>query len=265
MLAQQLQKLFGITGETPPAILPPMVMGVKGRSFTAQYINKDVLPGTEASTYNGATLMGWGNLPTDLRKPGGWVKMHLLPHKLGGDAVDSNLVPASSPKTNVPFSHGIEQDAITAKEGGEVIWYRMTVAFHSGPMHAYPTSLASKWGTYKEDRGSWVKKDKPGGQYSKSPIDPPAVRTVLDFADPAITAGDIGAFLGIKDMSFPKVIWRVMPTGGYTTATDLLARMRQQHQQNVTQKKQVTTDFETKMTDLAARLAAKAGSLKWAP
>ena len=75
---------------------------------------------------------------------------------------------------------------------------------------------------------------------------------MLDFTDPEIKAGDVGSFLGISDPSFPKIIIRVMPPGGYIGPDDMLARMRQRHDLNVAAGKQVTVGFDTKMTDLEA-------------
>jgi uncharacterized protein DUF4157 len=261
-LVVALPKLFGIAGKPPPAVLPPMVMDVRAANFVAEYINQDVPDGTEASANPGGTLRGWGTLPPALKKPGQWVKMHMLPHRLGGDAADSNLVPASGPKTNVPFSHGIEKDAIKAKQAGTPVWYSMKVSFHGGALDGYPNSLAAKWGTYDE---SWKKKNDPGGDYSKSSIDPPQIRTVLDFTDPDIKAGDVGSFLGIPDASFPKIIIRVMPAGGYTGASDMLLRMLNQHQLNLKQGRQVTVGFDDKLADLKGKLAAKSASLVWKP
>jgi hypothetical protein len=94
--------------------------------------------------------------------------MHVLPHLLGGDAVDSNLVPARGDLFNTPFSHAVEQPAIKEITGKgtrwEPIWYRFTIGFFAGgtsppgswpagkpyPAQAFPNSLTAEWGHYKK-------------------------------------------------------------------------------------------------------------------
>ncbi|WP_287267018.1 DUF4157 domain-containing protein [Moorena sp. SIO3A2] len=96
---QHLKKLFGSTVEDyPPPKLPVMADNKKASSFTADYIvnseKHKITTGTESGKHVG-NLNGWSQLQeSKLTHQAQWVRMHLLPHKLGGNAVDSNLTPA---------------------------------------------------------------------------------------------------------------------------------------------------------------------------
>lgn len=161
------KKLFGATAEDyPPPKLPVMVDNKKASSFTADYVTKGkkykVKTGTPSGKHIG-NLEGWPPLQ-GAKLTGGakWVRMHLLPHKLGGDAVDSNLTPARGPQSNIPFSSAVEQPAIKAAVEGSIdqnkpIWYRFRIKYHSGKSSAFPKSLKAEWGFYKHENGGFKK------------------------------------------------------------------------------------------------------------
>lgn len=262
-LAGHLKPLIGIAEakELPPPVLPPMVYGVRASSFTAEYINKDVPEGSEAGSYDGATLPGWRELQaTGLTTPGGYVKMHLLPHRLGGDAADSNLVPASGPKVNTPFSHGIEKEAIDKKDE-EPIWYKIDVSFHSEPNEAYPRSIVGKWGTYQAADGSWKKKSEPGGQYGKTSIGVPEVPTTLEINDPETMPGQIRSFLDI-DYGFARIIVKIREQQGpFGGDNDLIEEMRVRHLRNQKLNRKTVSNFEGKMERLRTSLSENKGDV----
>lgn len=231
-LADELQKHLDLLGKNhlrhlfgpnpkdfPPPRLPVMADNVKARSFTADYIVRGngyphaVKTGTESGAHVG-NLAGWPELKAaGLTVGSAYVRMHLLPHRLGGDAVDSNLTPASGPKYNVPFSSAVEQPAIQAStEGSEPnrkpIWYRFNIGYHSGspPAPAFPNLLEAEWGHYKRDPGkdTWSR-DVRQGFKSGSPALPAFTPVAPDINGPATTAGEIANAAGV-DAGFGALI-----------------------------------------------------------
>ncbi|WP_348680069.1 hypothetical protein [Flavobacterium coralii] len=83
---QYLDLLFdAAVNEYPPSKLPVMADNVKARSFTADYISDKVPNGSESRKHVG-NLEGWAQLKGRKIKDDRWVRMHLLPHRLGGNA-----------------------------------------------------------------------------------------------------------------------------------------------------------------------------------
>jgi hypothetical protein len=186
--------------------------------------------------------------------------MHLLPHKLGGDACDSNLVPASGPEVNVPFSHAIEKSAIKQKKTRPV-WYAIDVRFHEDEKTGgYPSHIGGKWGTYDDKGGTWAKKSEPGGSFSKSGIPLPRVVRRLHINSPDTRAGRISSFLGV-DRNFAGIILRTRDDGGdFRGSADLLKRMYARHEENE-RKGRAAENFESRMVDLKGGLTKKKGSV----
>ncbi|MFD7070436.1 hypothetical protein ACFV97_24735, partial [Streptomyces sp. NPDC059913] len=177
----------GAAPPLPPPVLPPMTNGVLAQPSTASYINKDIKRGTEANTYDGATLTGWStaagyNTTPNRADQNAWVKMHLLPAFLGGDAVDSNLVPARGFVNNPMFLHAVENPARKSldKPAGDpayerMVWYEVNVTYfaaHPG----FPETIGVKWGGYDHTDGAWKERSPKGSATAafSDRQDPPA-------------------------------------------------------------------------------------------
>ncbi|WP_239009164.1 hypothetical protein [Streptomyces sp. CFMR 7] len=177
-LLRALSQLAGLLAErpgpTPPLpapVLPPMEFGVLAHPFTANYINKGIKRGTEANSYNGATLTGWSTATgyNTAKHNNAWVKMHLLPAFLGGDAVDSNLVPARGFVNNPIFLHSAENPARKSLDKAptnpaheRMVWYKVDVSYYAA--HAgFPESIGVEWGGYDHSGGSWIQRPPNGG------------------------------------------------------------------------------------------------------
>ncbi|MEV5602688.1 hypothetical protein AB0L33_14715 [Streptomyces sp. NPDC052299] len=184
-LAALLAHRPGATPPLPPPVLPPFENGVLARPFKARYIDKDIKHGSEAGTYNGATLTGWNVAETynTSADNNAWVKMHLLPAFLGGDATDSNLVPARGFVNNPLFLWAIENPAMKSLNKGatspsleRMVWYDVNVDYY--PNHpGFPRSLAVRWGGYEYTGGTWTERaPRPGNGVSSfsDTQDPPA-------------------------------------------------------------------------------------------
>jgi phage-related protein len=172
-----LAKFFDAADDTdfPPPRLPVMADNVKARNCDADYIVRaskykhKVKTGTESGQHVG-NIHGWAELQGAKLTSGSakYVRMHLLPHKLGGDAVDSNLTPARGDLFNTPFSAAVEQPAIkSSTEGDEPkrkpIWYKFEIGYHPAsstppaawtpgvpyPADAFPNRIHAEWGFYK--------------------------------------------------------------------------------------------------------------------
>lgn len=162
-LAPLLSKLSGANAATVnmPAMIPPMMNGVKARGTTSEYLRiGNFTHGTEASQYSGKTLGGWKALQSagmTGTSSGQFIKMHLLPSRLGGDAVDSNLTPALS-SINLDFSRNVEMPGWTGA-GTDYIWYKTTIDYHSGNHrhNVYPSYIKSEWGFYDKTKEPWTK------------------------------------------------------------------------------------------------------------
>ncbi|MNM69986.1 hypothetical protein D3C81_816040 [compost metagenome] len=204
-----LRHMFGSGAKDfPPPKLPVMADNVKARSFSADYIvnapgyKYPVHTGTSSTAHKG-NLQGWTMIPKPLRENQTYVRMHLLPHKLGGDAVDSNLTPANGPKYNIPFGSSVERTAKQkAVEGPpaqlEPIWYSFTIGYHpmagGGGESPWPNLLKAEWGTYEKRNPTdkeWVRKTTPVGQKSESPPYPTFTAVTPDINDADTTAGEI--------------------------------------------------------------------------
>ncbi|MER5982835.1 hypothetical protein ABT170_06930, partial [Streptomyces sp. NPDC001787] len=188
-LAQLLAHRPGAAPPLPPPVLPPFEHGVLAQPFKASYIDKDIQKGTEASTYDGATLTGW-NVAETYNTTGAnnnaWVKMHLLPAFLGGDAKDSNLVPARGFINNPMFLWAVENPAksslnkaATSPALERMIWYNVNVNYYA--THAgFPKTIEVEWGGYDHSGGTWSERSPRPGNGPRSfadTQDPPAPLT----------------------------------------------------------------------------------------
>ena len=230
-----LSKFFdpGDQKDFPPPKLPVMADNVKARNLEADYIvagtnangyKHKVKTGTESGDHVG-NIQGWSALQGAKLTSGSakYVRMHLLPHKLGGDAVDSNLTPARGDLYNTPFSAAVEQPAIQASTEGDPakrqpIWYAFRIGYYPSsttppaawtpgvpyPAEAFPNSIHAEWGFYAA-RGSataQIKRDKAQRHKTETPplpdlaVTPPAINRdgptallhALTRQDPAVTS-----------------------------------------------------------------------------
>lgn len=164
--------------EYPPAIMPVSADNAKANGFTAEFINKKVPIGTE-TTHHVGNLEGWAQLQgAKLTHGAAWVRMHLLPHRLGGNAVDSNLTPARGEHNVAGFYNNIEETAINAvRDENKTIWYTFRISYYQGESIAFPSSLRAAFGEYTKD-GATFKKEKASKNYAIKP-DPPEFETII--------------------------------------------------------------------------------------
>ncbi len=154
--------------EPPPPILPPFSNNVRATSIEASYLTASASfpPGEDAKLNSGATLGGWQELQaSDARTRDNFVKMHLLHHKLGGKASDSNLTPAKS-TINSEFYQDLESRALTdsglmsgrKKPSNKVIWYKVKLGYHSGKAYQkkFINSVIAEYGHHDPDK-NWAK------------------------------------------------------------------------------------------------------------
>ncbi|WP_327321669.1 DUF4157 domain-containing protein [Streptomyces sp. NBC_01210] len=149
-------------------------------NFTAEYLNKSV-KGTPAPDANPGQPIGWDYAQKINDDPSDrWVRMHLLPDRIGGKAKGSNLVPASGPGVNTPFLHGVEQGAWEAlhHDKEEMIWYRVEVRFHKppqSPTRGFPSYIKATWAGYFENRKErrWEKNRRPAWNSFEAKPAPP--------------------------------------------------------------------------------------------
>ncbi|MFI8826090.1 hypothetical protein [Streptomyces sp. NPDC053431] len=248
----------------PPPVLPPFVSGIRAQNFTAHYIDKDIPHGSEAGSYDGASLWGWfdGVNPMNLNgRPENrtaWVKMHLLPYDLGGDAKDSNLVPARSLLNNPTFSSGVEKPARQALDAAteRIIWYRVTVKFDHPGLPGFPSYIKSEWAGYEARGGHWKEKDP---DVSKQQIldahpKPPAAdeHTKLQINERGVGAGTIVNVVGGSvDRGFAELILRIRRSGGdFVDIDDLDARLTAYKNSRTTGRPIV--NFDQKQDDVIA-------------
>jgi hypothetical protein len=238
--SKYLSKLFGSTSDDyPPPKLPVMADNKKASSFTADYIVKGkkfkVQPGTESGQHVG-NLDGWSQLQAaKLTDQSQWVRMHLLPHKLGGNAVDSNLTPARGPKTNIPFSHAVEQPAIKAAvEGPEdknkPIWYRFRIDYYSAQASPFPKYLKAEWGHYESKNGKFTR-GPTVKSFEQTPAKPEFTPVTPNLNNKEVTAGEIAAVSGV-DRGFVELLFNVRGENSGSlgkSAADVKLRMEKKY------------------------------------
>ncbi|MFG3719428.1 DUF4157 domain-containing protein [Streptomyces massasporeus] len=152
----------------PDTILPPFVDGPMAFNFNARFIKKSTPPGTEADERRGAHPVGWKELE---KLPGGraergryWVRMHMLPTKIGGHASTSNLVPAPGAintramvriehPAQAAIGHDVEHGTIPAVPE-KMIWYQVSISYR-GQYPGFPRRVGVRWGGYKVSGNQW--------------------------------------------------------------------------------------------------------------
>jgi hypothetical protein len=245
-----------------------MVNGVKARGFTAEYISSAVPRGSAAGTYDGRTLLGWGLIiENNLQMGSAYVKMHLLPDGLGGDANDSNLTPAPGP-LNLDMSRNLERAAIDLKDGVTppppgvtppvTIWYRVTIDYHGGTLGTnYPSLVRSEWGTYRRNGTQYDKVTSPARSYSVNPP-LPAVTNAMLLNNARFEM--LVDFLRV-DVPVARMIVRVRRDhGAYTSPVDLVNKLETHAN---TRERNLIPNFDTVLDDLAGRLANYTGRITY--
>ncbi|MEU9184570.1 DUF4157 domain-containing protein [Streptomyces sp. NPDC048484] len=121
-------------------------------------------PGEDARLAKDGQPPGWDYIEKNgLGREGAWVRMHLLPERLGGRAVGNNLVPARGIRTNIKFLNEIENFAYNAiqsdaeSKADRIIWYETDVRFDhtSDPEFTdFPSYIRSAYGRYEPIRGT---------------------------------------------------------------------------------------------------------------
>ncbi|MFG2550448.1 DUF4157 domain-containing protein [Streptomyces sp. NPDC048581] len=131
-------------------------------------------------------VRGTGKAPQSWSKPDGWdyitrhgmsedskwVRMHLLPDRMGGMPTNNNLVPARGPSVNIQMRAALEDDAYDAIGPKKPIWYESKVTIHDDTkdingetLEGYPESITSSYGYYTklkepgDERKHWDKID----------------------------------------------------------------------------------------------------------
>ncbi|TXS48019.1 hypothetical protein EAO75_17990 [Streptomyces sp. uw30] len=163
----------------------PAFNGNQASSMEARFLSRSVrntgaVPGPHSNPPGWAYVTSKG-----LSKDSAWVRMHLLPEKIGGMASNNNLVPAPGYSVNTPMNNELEKFAYNDIAGkGDMIWYKSVVSFHPlqkdepGPtgevLRGFPQQITSSYGEYDhikgtgKHRGDWkphttAKKTKPIG------------------------------------------------------------------------------------------------------
>ncbi|MEU9578120.1 hypothetical protein [Streptomyces chilikensis] len=116
-------------------------------------------PGQDADKATKGQPPGWDYVAKKgLSQHAAWVRMHLLPERLGGMATGNNLVPARGPQTNIPFRQNIEDQAYgSIPKQEKIIWYRTEVQFgYSQPKEFvdFPSYIYAAYGGYEKVRGT---------------------------------------------------------------------------------------------------------------
>ncbi|MFE7030744.1 hypothetical protein ACFU9Y_10560, partial [Streptomyces sp. NPDC057621] len=117
----------------------------------------------KAKTGKAAQPPGWNYIDKKgLGENSAWVKMHLLPERLGGKATGDNLVPARGPETNTLFLQSIEDEAYRSIPNEEkIIWYKTEARFGFSRLNDFadfPSYISATYGGYEKVRGTGKKR-----------------------------------------------------------------------------------------------------------
>ncbi|MDQ1012574.1 hypothetical protein QFZ82_007059 [Streptomyces sp. V4I23] len=99
---------------------------------------------------------GWLDVTDNrgLGEGGLWVRMHLLPERLGGKASGNNLVPARG-SMNKEFYQDIEKEAYNAIPSPfKIIWYKSGARFAHPNQPQIPSYIWAEYGGYEKIRGT---------------------------------------------------------------------------------------------------------------
>ncbi|WP_328869526.1 DUF4157 domain-containing protein [Streptomyces sp. NBC_00287] len=140
-------------------------LGPKQRRSDEAHESKFI--GTPSKTVFGgggqdANKAAWGQPPgwldvvnRGLSEGSRWVRMHLLPERIGGQATGNNLVPARGPETNIKAREEIEDQAYKAIGDSEtLIWYHSGAEFNHADWPHLPSHIYAKFGGYEKVGGT---------------------------------------------------------------------------------------------------------------
>ncbi|GAA2354847.1 hypothetical protein [Streptomyces carpaticus] len=226
----------------PPPVLPAFRNQVLAVPFTAEYLADPLPKGQESSGNDGSTLEGWDYV--DLRDLQGpeeyWLKMHLLPARLGGKATDSNLVPARQRTNNPEFLAAVEEPAYSYVMNGNpknpMIWYSVAVDFNHAGFDGFPSSISVEWGTYDSSGDQWVKRGQPLGRHS-APQAPPPTSPVMAIDLNAAGESRIAKRMGGNEyLYFARQVTRLRVVDGkedpYDSVIDMEERLTEWYEGN---------------------------------
>ncbi|MFI2257707.1 eCIS core domain-containing protein [Streptomyces tubercidicus] len=226
-------------GDQPPplpqTILPPFSDGPLAFNFKAKFIKKSTPKGTEAHQRTGAHPVGWkelAGLPGGLaERQSHWVRMHMLPTLIGGQASTSNLVPALG-SINTRAAVDIEHPAQAAL-GHDVlwgtvppvpekmIWYQVAINYR-GQYPGFPRRVSVKWGGYKPDGGQWKEQSPSMSPWAKT-FPPPNIPIGFDIRK--ANAASIRMVTRVSEATASAIARLLATPGQYNSVDDLAAAL----------------------------------------
>ncbi|MFF5477929.1 DUF4157 domain-containing protein [Streptomyces sp. NPDC012935] len=151
--------------DVPPELLQPfhnISLGKDQRrpdeSHESQFIGTSTKTvfGGGGQDVGAAQPPGWGDVvDRGLSEGARWVRMHLLPERIGGRATGNNLVPARGPETNIKAREEIEDKAYRAIGDTEtIIWYHSGAQFNHADWPHLPSRIHARFGGYDKVGGT---------------------------------------------------------------------------------------------------------------
>ncbi|MDQ0746688.1 hypothetical protein QF034_000919 [Streptomyces africanus] len=140
----------------------PAFNGNQANSVEARFLSRSVR-NTGETPGSHSNPPGWDYITSNgLSADSAWVRMHLLPEKLGGMASNNNLVPAPGYSVNTPMNNQLENLAYVDIAGErQMIWYKSVVDFHplqkdsAGVLlKGFPQRITSSYGEYDHIKGT---------------------------------------------------------------------------------------------------------------
>ncbi len=186
-LANIMKQFESPAPEFPPVLLPPFSDNVKApKSLMAQFVHRQKGSGFKEGTQSGAhkgNLAGWAELQKRRLTGSEWVRMHLITHRLGGDAKDSNLTPARQ-ALNTQLKTQVEQPAREAVDKKEMIWYKVNINYHGSRNQNYISRIRVNWGYYEHSGKKWNESTKKKGPVPPSRLDESPEPPILGTSEP---------------------------------------------------------------------------------
>ncbi|MFD6286820.1 DUF4157 domain-containing protein [Streptomyces sp. NPDC060205] len=140
----------------------PNFNGNQASSIEARFLSRSVRNSGETPGSH-SNPPGWDYVTSNgLSADSAWVRMHLLPEKIGGMASNNNLVPAPGYSVNTPMNSQLENFAYADIAGErQMIWYKSVVDFHPLQKDAagtllkgFPQRITSSYGEYDHIKGT---------------------------------------------------------------------------------------------------------------
>jgi hypothetical protein len=140
----------------------PNFNGNQASSVEARFLSRSVRNSGETPGSH-SNPPGWDYVTSNgLSTDSAWVRMHLLPEKIGGMASNNNLVPAPGYSVNTPMNNQLEKFAYADIAGErQMIWYKSVVDFHplqkdsaGALLKGFPQRITSSYGEYDHIKGT---------------------------------------------------------------------------------------------------------------